>query len=121
LQGDGDLKFLAVGMFVVVAWLSLAPATVNYAPGAPTAPLVPLFARMATLFVLSTVVFLAWRANVRPALIVMAVSAIVFEVGQVYSTNRVFSVEDLAGNIIGVVLAFLFFRALWQFVHRLHV
>lgn len=117
---DLILKILAVLLFIIVAWLSLAPATVNYSPGAPTAPLVPLLARMAILFVLSITVFLAWRHNVIPAVIFMFIAAFVFEIGQIYSVNRDFSVEDLLGNIMGVLMAYLFFRALWQFSHRIH-
>ncbi len=117
---DLFLKILAVLLFVIVAWLSLAPATVNYSPGAPSAPLVPLLARMAILFVVSTAVFLAWRHNVMPAAVFMFVSAFVFEIGQIYSVNRDFSIEDLLGNIMGVIIAYLFFRALWQFSHRIH-
>ncbi len=111
------LKISAVCLFAIVAWLSLAPATVNYSPGAPSAPLVPMLVRMATLFVLSTVVFLAWRTAPKVPVIFMLVSAVIFEVGQVVSKNRLFSLEDLAGNVIGVILAYFFVRALWQFAN----
>ena len=113
---DQTLKFCAALAFVIVGWVSLTPTSINVDPAAP---LVGPVTRVAMLFFVSSLVFVAWREAIRIALPVMIVAAIIFEVGQLMHEKRNYAHDELIGNLVGVLLGLLFFRALRRFAYNI--
>ena len=105
------VRVIAIVMFLVLAWICLGGETLLVAPTPASSSL----AHLVIFFFLGSVSYVGWAESASRVAIVMVVLATVFEVAQMALPGRTFSALDLAGNLIGVGLAWVFFRVLLNF------
>ncbi len=105
------VRVTAIVMFLVLALMCLGGETLLVAP----TPASSFLAHLVIFFFLSSVSYVGWVEAASRVAILMVALAMVFEVAQVALPGRAFSTLDFAGNLIGVGLAWVFFRVLLNF------
>ena len=105
------VRVTAILVFLVLAWMCLGGETLLVAP----TPISNFLVHLVMFFFLGSVSYVGWVEAASRVAVVMVVLAVVFEVAQVVLPGRTFAMLDLAGNLIGVGLAWAFFRVLLNF------
>jgi len=111
------VRVMAIFIFLVLAWMCLGGETLFVAP----TPVSSFLVHLVMFFFLGSVSYIGWveaASRVAAALVVLAMA---FEVAQVGLPGRTFSTLDLAGNLVGVGLAWIFFKALLNFKRTIRV
>lgn len=111
------VRVVAILTFLALAWMCLGGETLL----AASTPIYSFLVHLVMFFFLGSVSFLGWVEAASRVAIVMVALAVVFEMAQVVLPGRVFSMLDLAGNLIGVGLAWIFFRVLLSFKRTVRV
>lgn len=105
------VRVTAVVVFLALTWMCLGGETLFAAP----TPISSFLVHLVLFFFLGSVSYVGWVEAASRVGVVMVVLAVVFEVAQVVLPGRTFSMLDLAGNLIGVGLAWVFFKVLLNF------
>lgn len=105
------VRIAAVVTFLILAWLCLGGENVFVSP----IPISIFLVHLVMFFFLAVVSFVGWVDAAPKLALAMLILAVVLEVIQVVLPGRTFSALDLAGNLIGVGLAWVFFRVLLNF------
>lgn len=111
------VRVMAGVVFMVLAWMCLGGETLLVAP----TPISSFLVHLVIFFFLGAVSLVGWADAARRVAMLLVVLAVVFEAVQVALPGRVFSMLDLAGNLIGVGLALLFFWVLLNFRRTIRV
>ncbi|WP_282154058.1 VanZ family protein [Ruegeria atlantica] len=105
------VRVAAIVVFLALVWVCLGGETLIVAP----TPIASFLVHLVIFFFLGVVSHLGW-VEAAPRVAVLTITlAVVLEVGQLGLPGRTFSMLDLAGNLIGVALAWVFFRVLLNF------
>lgn len=105
------VRFTSIVVFLALAWMCLGGETLLAAP----TPFASFLVHLILFFFLGSVSYIGWAEAATRVAIVMFVLAIAFEFAQLFIPGRTFSMMDLVGNLIGVGLAWVFFRLLLNF------
>lgn len=111
------VRVMAIVTFVVLAWMCLGGETLF----AASTPISGFLVHLVMFFFLGSVSFVGWAEAASRVAVVMVVLAVGFEIIQLGLPGRVFSTLDLAGNLIGAGLAWVFFRLLLSFKRTIRV
>ena len=111
------VRVVAVVMFLALAWLCLGGDTLVAAP----TPIASALVHLVMFFFLGAVSYVGWAEAILRVALVMVALAVAFEIIQVVLPGRVFSLLDLAGNLIGVGLAWVFYKVLVSFKRTIRV
>lgn len=111
------VRIAAVLTFIVLAWLCLGGENFFVRP----IPISSFLIHLVMFFFFAAVSYVGWVDAASRVAIAMVILAVVLEVAQVVLPGRTFSTLDLAGNLIGVGLAWVFFRVLLNFKRTIRV
>lgn len=105
------IRILAVVVFAALAWVCLGGDSLLAAP----TPISSFLLHLVAFFFLAAVSYVGWADAALKLTFVMVGLAIVLEVVQIMLPGRNFTMLDLAANLIGVGLAWVFFKVLLNF------
>lgn len=105
------IRVAAVVMFVVLTWVCLGGDSLLTVQ----TPIASFLVHLVVFFFLAAVAYVGWVEAASRVVIFMVVLAVVLEVVQIMLSGRNFTLLDLAGNLIGVGLAWVFFKMLLNF------
>jgi VanZ family protein len=105
------VRILAVLIFLILAWMCLGGETLVVVPS----PVTGFLVHLVLFFFLGSAGYIGWVEAASRVSAVMVVLAIVFEVAQLVLPGRTFALLDLAGNLIGVGVAWIFYRVVLNF------
>jgi len=105
------VRIAAIMMFVILAWLCLGGENFFVKP----IPISSFLAHLVMFLFFAVVSFAGWADAASRLAVIMVLLAVGLEVVQVFLPDRTFSMLDLAGNLIGVGLAWIFFKVLLNF------
>ena len=111
------IRVAAIATFLVIAWLCLGGESWF----AVQTPIAGFLVHLIIFFFLAAVAYVGWASMASKIALGMLVLAVVLEVIQIVLPGRTFSTIDLAGNLIGVGLAWVFFRVLLNFNRTIRV
>jgi len=105
------VRVVAVLTFLALAWVCLGGESWF----AVSTPISSFLMHLVIFFFLSAVSFVGWVDQATRMVILMVALAVILEVVQIALPGRNFSILDLAGNLIGVGVAWIFYRVLLNF------
>ena len=108
------IRVAAIATFLVIAWLCLGGESWF----AVQTPIAGFLVHLIIFFFLAAVAYVGWANMASKIALGMLVLAVVI---QIVLPGRTFSTLDLAGNLIGVGLAWVFFRVLLNFNRTIRV
>ncbi|SLN59124.1 VanZ like family protein [Roseovarius albus] len=111
------VRIAAIVVFLALAWLCLGGETLLVAP----TPISGFLAHMLMFFFLGAASCLGWVETAPRMVVVVLILAVAFELVQVVLPGRSFSLLDLAGNLIGVALAWVFYKVMLKFKRTIRV
>ncbi len=108
---ESVVRVFTIVVFLALVWVCLGGETVLVAP----TPISSFLVHLVAFFFLGSACHLGWVEAAARVAVLMVILAVALEVVQIALPGRTFSVLDLAGNLIGVGLAWVFFRVLLNF------
>lgn len=111
------VRIVAVLTFLILTWVCLGGESWF----AVSTPFASFLMHLVIFFFLAAISFVGWVDMAPRMVIFMIALAVVLEIVQILLPGRNFSTMDLAGNMIGVALAWIFFRVLLNFKRTIRV
>jgi len=105
------VRVVAVVMLAVLAWVCLGGDSLLAVP----TPITSFLVHLVAFFFLAAIAYVGWADHAPRMALIMIGLAVVLEVVQVMLPGRNFTILDLSGNLIGVGIAWVFFKVLLNF------